>query len=175
MSLHGDLLEQARHLAKKEPKRPKQASLRRAISAAHCAVFHRLTDAGARFVVRGNDRTELRLAVARGFEHAEMKKAATSFTGGTLPLVLQPAVPTPPGVPAALKQLAQTFIDLQQARHDADYDLSRAFTRQGTVDLVSQAEQAFKDWKSVDGTGSGRCVPRGAPPPGEDRSKVGNE
>jgi hypothetical protein len=32
VSLHKDLLDQAGHLAKREPKRPKQASLRRAVS-----------------------------------------------------------------------------------------------------------------------------------------------
>ncbi len=44
MSLHDDLLEQAKHLANREPRRPKQASLRRAISAAYYALFHLLVD-----------------------------------------------------------------------------------------------------------------------------------
>ena len=38
MSLHQDLLAQARHLLRKEPRRPKQASLRRAVSAAYYAL-----------------------------------------------------------------------------------------------------------------------------------------
>jgi uncharacterized protein (UPF0332 family) len=42
MALAEDLLEQARHLAKREPKRPKQASLRRAVSAAYYSLFHLL-------------------------------------------------------------------------------------------------------------------------------------
>src|SRR6266571_1109983 len=41
-SLHNELLAQAWHLAKKEPKHPLQASLRRAVSAAYYAVFHLL-------------------------------------------------------------------------------------------------------------------------------------
>ena len=40
MSFPNDLLEQARHLANREPKRPKQASLRRAVSTAYYALFH---------------------------------------------------------------------------------------------------------------------------------------
>lgn len=154
MSLHGDLLEQAKHLARRETKRPKQASLRRAISAAYYAVFHLLTDGGARFFIRGKDRAGLRLVVTRSFEHGEMKKAASSFSGGSPPHVLAAALP-PSGVPPALKQLARSFMELQQARHDADYNLSRAFTRQETLDLVSQAEQAFLDWRAVDGTAAG--------------------
>ena len=42
MPFPNDLLEQARHLANREPKRPKQASLRRAVSAAYYALFHLL-------------------------------------------------------------------------------------------------------------------------------------
>jgi len=42
MSLHADLLAQAEYLAKKEPKRPRQASLRRAISAAYYAQGERI-------------------------------------------------------------------------------------------------------------------------------------
>src|SRR5712692_5365690 len=37
-----DLLEQARHLANREKKRPRQASLRRAVSTAYYALFHLL-------------------------------------------------------------------------------------------------------------------------------------
>jgi len=42
MSLHYDLLEQAQHLANRERKQPRQASLRRAISSAYYALFHLL-------------------------------------------------------------------------------------------------------------------------------------
>jgi uncharacterized protein (UPF0332 family) len=37
-----DLLEQALHLAKREKKKPRQASLRRAVSTAYYALFHLL-------------------------------------------------------------------------------------------------------------------------------------
>ena len=43
MPFPNDLLEQARHLANREPKRPKQASLRRAVSTAYYAIFHLLS------------------------------------------------------------------------------------------------------------------------------------
>jgi len=39
MSIHADLLAQAKQLARKEPQRPRQASLRRAVSAAYYALF----------------------------------------------------------------------------------------------------------------------------------------
>jgi len=42
LALPDDLLAQAKHLASKEPKRPRQASLRRAISGAYYALYHLL-------------------------------------------------------------------------------------------------------------------------------------
>lgn len=153
MSLHKDLLGQARHLVRREPRRPKQASLRRAVSAAYYALFHLLIDASSRLVVRGADRAGLRIAVSRAFNHAEMKTAAKSFQGGTLPSTLRGVVVGAP--PSALQRLCATFIDLQQARHEADYDLARVFTRNDAQDLVSRAEQAFGDWETVKGTAIG--------------------
>ncbi len=42
MSLHADLLDQAEQLAHLDPRRRKQANLRRAISSAYYALFHLL-------------------------------------------------------------------------------------------------------------------------------------
>jgi len=60
MSLPHDLLAQARLLATKEPRRPKDASLRRAVSTAYYALFHLLTDEASRFLISGSSRDPLR-------------------------------------------------------------------------------------------------------------------
>lgn len=73
MALHDDLLEQARYLATKEPNRPRQASLRRAMSAAYYALFHLLVADGARALASGNV-TGLRPRIGRAFAHREMKE-----------------------------------------------------------------------------------------------------
>ncbi len=46
MAFHDDLLEQANHLARRERGRPRQASLRRAVSSAYYALFHLLIEPG---------------------------------------------------------------------------------------------------------------------------------
>jgi hypothetical protein len=73
MSLHDDLIEQARHLAGREPKRPRQASLRRAIAAAYYAVFHLLV-ADAVKSVAPRMPEGLRSQVRRAFGHSAMKE-----------------------------------------------------------------------------------------------------
>lgn len=42
-----------------------------------------------------------------------------------------------------LKDVATAFIDLQQARHEADYDHLARFTRAGTVARVNSAREAI--------------------------------
>lgn len=123
------------------------------MSAAYYALFHRLTDAGSRFLVRGEDRGALRLAVTRAFDHGEMKSAAQSFVGGTLPAAMRRVAIAP--IPPDLTRICVAFIDLQQARHEADYDLTRTFSRREVEDLVARAEQAVRDWSSVAGTPHG--------------------
>lgn len=149
MSLSGDLLEQAKRLARQEPRRPRQASLRRAVSAAYYALFHLLTESAARYLVGGAAEAKgLRQYVQRAFNHGEMKDAAAGFADGTLPKRLARAVPSQ-SVPTGLRQVAQAFVTLQGFRHEADYDLSRGFARSEVNELVEVAEKAFEAWKSV--------------------------
>jgi uncharacterized protein (UPF0332 family) len=141
--LADDLLEQAAHLARKEPRRPKQASLRRAVSTAYYALFHALTGHACRFLVSGRERREVRMRLARGFDHRRMleaSQAATANHGGPCKALLN-LIPT-----GERFQVARTFIDLQQARHDADYDLSKRYTRSDALTQVSRAEIAVRLW-----------------------------
>jgi hypothetical protein len=47
-----------------------------------------------------------------------------------------------------LRAVADAFIDLQEQRHVADYDLAApTFTRQAVLVHVQRAEQAFADWE----------------------------
>jgi hypothetical protein len=145
MSLATDLLEQATHLARREKKRPKQASLRRAISAAYYGLFHLLLEEAARQVVTN---ASLRCLVSRAFSHGEMARAAKTFaSGGSLPAHVVAAYAG--SVPAEIQQVARAFVELQLARHDADYNLLKSFTRQDALDHVTTARAAFTAWAAV--------------------------
>ena len=148
MSLHADLLRQARQLALKEPRRPSQASLRRAISASYYALFHLLVAEATKRMFSGRDRAALRGGLGRAFVHGDMKRVAQQFSGGGVSPKLSPGM-SGQAVQPELAGIATTFVDLQQARHEADYDTTRRFTRQDAIDLVDRAEQAFRDWNTV--------------------------
>ena len=145
--LHRQLLEQARHLATRERRRPRQGSLRRAVSTAYYALFHLIVHEAAQKLLRGNAAEPLRPLLGRAFVHGDMKAAARSFAGGTLPATIKAYQPGP--VSAELRQVAEAFVVLQELRHQADYDLRARLGRRETLDLVETAEAAFAAWSQV--------------------------
>jgi hypothetical protein len=86
-------------------------------------LFHLLTsEASALYAV---DR-ELAARINRTFNHAEMKKTSSLIANDKLPRSI---VGTSYSSPPDLKTVANSFISLQQARHEADYDLTPSFHR----------------------------------------------
>lgn len=146
--LHTALKEQANHLAKRERGRPKQASLRRSVSAAYYALFHRLTFDGTRFLLPARQGA-LRDAARRAFDHGDMRAVAKAFAGGTPPSPWA-GIPTVAPVPGEIRRTAQLFVDLQQKRHAADYDVRATFTRSEVRSLLTRLDRAFHDLDTAD-------------------------
>ena len=146
MSLPSDLLTQAKFILDKEPKRPKQASLRRSVSTAYYALFHLLVEDGALVMFGGSDAAELRHVVRRAYVHSTMKQAAKGFASGQPARVWNSVLRTPS---AELMFVANTFVELQEARHQADYDPGYRSTRSEARDLVERTESAFDAWKKI--------------------------
>jgi hypothetical protein len=152
MSLHDDLLEQALLLARLDPRRPKQVNLRRAVSSAYYALFHLLTaEASAMYAADAG----LQALIARTYNHGDMKRISTFFANDRRPRALQP-VSGVYATPPELKNVAQTFLDLQEARHEADYNLAHQLTRRRALALAQQVQQAFADWNQVKRTDDAR-------------------
>ena len=151
MSLQSDLLKQARFLARKEPKKPTQASLRRSVSASYYALFHLLIEEATKLMLSGHARAPLRDSLARAFHHSAMKQTAVEFTKPSMSLKLASGFNRQP-VQQQLMDVASSFVQLQEARHDADYNRALRFTRREVLDLADMTEQAFKDWSQVRGS-----------------------
>jgi hypothetical protein len=153
LALHHDLLEQASHLALRERKKPKQASLRRAVSSAYYALFHLLVADGARLLSPTNP-AGLKVLIGRAFNHGQMRDVCVGFVEGN-------AKPNSNRIPPATKavltlpldvdfvEVLKVFVDLQEARHQADYDLAKVWTRLDAVNHVQAARQAFDNWEKV--------------------------
>ena len=148
MSLHSDLLKQAFFLARKEPKKPTQASLRRSVSAAYYALFHLLIHEATRSILPGPDYTPLRNRLARKFQHRNMKRAASELANKCIPANLISVFKTKL-LDEDLINVASSFVDLQEARHDADYNLDKNFFRHQVLEIVNMTERAFHSWDKV--------------------------
>jgi uncharacterized protein (UPF0332 family) len=145
-----DLLDQAAALVTQEPRRPKQASLRRAVSAAYYALFHAVVKASAATVLLGRpsgDRLEARLR--RIVSHAAVKRAAGWFLPGAATPQAVTSILSGSTPPVDLERLCQILVDLQSERHRADYDLSAPFDRAEAKRLVSDARKAIHHLQSV--------------------------
>ena len=152
------LLEQARHLATMDVhRRPRQANLRRAVSATYYAAFHFLIDEACRSWVgnQGSGRQAMRAVLSRAFDHGTMKQAAGSFASGTLSPKLSPAL-AGTAIPPQVKRVAATFRLMQQERHTADYNLRVGFKRIDVLSLIADVEQAIDGWEAVRNTPAGR-------------------
>lgn len=150
MSYSLDLLHQAEHLLVKEPRKPKQASLRRAISSAYYAVFHHLADEAAGMLVGvTSGQKDLRKFTARALNHGQMKAACSDLLKTSPPRALEEwcreyrfdFIPE-------FVNLSVAFRELQDERHRADYDLGFNVFRLEARESILKAEKFFSDWKS---------------------------
>src|SRR6266700_7144269 len=141
MAYHDDLLEQAHHLANRERTRPRQASLRRAISSAYYALFHLLiSEAVSKWKI-----TAQRPQLARMFEHARMNAASERV----LNVRLFPFAGEDPAVVAHLKKLATAFSELYEQRQTADYDLTRQWLRTEGLTLIEAVAEGFRSVEAI--------------------------
>jgi hypothetical protein len=147
MRLPEGLLEQAQHLVKREPKRPKQASLRRAISTAYYALFHLLISEAVLNWRRAEDRAEL----ARMFEHTHMRSICTNkrdeLNKGFKKKAGRPNQEE--AVKRNLHRVVNTFVQMHEQRELADYDYSSNWTRTDVLPKVEGVAAAFKGWKAI--------------------------
>ena len=148
MSLHSDLLKQALALALLEPGKPKQASLRRAVSCAYYALFHLLVSEGSALIGSklGKD---ARIKLRRAFSHGDMKVVCGSYAGlhGRLHAQIAPLLILP--IEKELQALADLFVELQEARHSADYDVASVFSRTEVLALISDLNIIVAGWAKV--------------------------
>lgn len=136
MSFASDLLEQATHLAHREPEVPKQASLRRAVSTAYYALFHLLIDEAVNKWAVDRQRS----ALARTIDHVGIKEKCAD---------LLKRAKRDSDVPAGLTTVAQHFIELRAQRSLADYDNSKQWSRADVQDVLDSTESAFSAWTTI--------------------------
>ncbi|HEV3270697.1 MAG TPA: hypothetical protein VGZ93_00780 [Candidatus Methylacidiphilales bacterium] len=149
--LSRDLLAQADDLLGKDKKKPKQANVRRAASTAYYALFHFLADKVTRTLAGAtNDVVEVRTWLARALEHSTMSKVCKFFGNANDKNFKSFASKLNFTSQRDLEKIARAFVELQELRHSADYDLSEPITRAEADSAVKQTENVFKLWSGLE-------------------------
>ena len=131
-----DLLETARRLAQPAAAQPTQADLRRAVSTAYYALFHCLAAAAADLLT-SSDRSPEWHQVYRAPEHGKARSACQQ----------QGVMRT---FPTAIRNFAEAFVDLQGARHEADYALEGEYSKPDVLAIINTAEDTINEFEQTD-------------------------
>jgi uncharacterized protein (UPF0332 family) len=131
------LIVTARKLANASPGKPRQADLKRAISAAYYALFYAVAyDAANVFVGVGADRPDKAWAhIVRSMQHRDARDACRAIRKYSFCQDIQ--------------QCADSFVQLQHLRHDADYDPHLRVLRAEALEAIRIAEVAIRSLKSA--------------------------
>ena len=127
--MHDDLIEVADHLARRDRGKPRQASLRKAISTAYYAVFHAVCDLCARELVGWSKPWEPYAKVYRAIDHQSTRRVLIDRDAD---------------FSSEMGELGAIFVHLQENRLAADYDpRPRDYGRTETLEIIDMAKRAI--------------------------------
>ena len=113
---------------------PAQAAIRRAISTAYYAAFHALTASNADVLVGPARDQQTANAWVRTYRNLNHNQAKTQLQQHRNSLSTDAQV------------FADLFRDLQNERHNADYNPATSFTHQTAINWLNKAEAAITDF-----------------------------
>lgn len=138
-----ELLAVARLLAREDGIAPTDAQLRRAVSSAYYAVFHKILRAAAeRFAGPGQEGSGAYGTLYRSFDHAHMSRVCDDLQASTLRDRVKRMLRRD-SVSQQTRDFAGAFPELQEARHQADYDPTVRFRPSDVGSLIDAAEVAM--------------------------------
>jgi uncharacterized protein (UPF0332 family) len=133
--LHDDLIATAILLASGSQGKPVQAHLRRAVSTAYYALFHKLALCCADLLIGSSGAKRSKPAwnqVYRSLEHGLAKQACEDKK-------------TMAQFPAEIQDFANMFVAMQIERHDADYDPDKRFFKSAVIFSIAACSVTIDD------------------------------
>jgi hypothetical protein len=110
---------------------PTDADIRRAVSTIYYAIFHHLCDQHARLLVQDETLGAARYQAYRSVEHGIARAACTDCRNPGK------------GFPTGIIRYADAFSQLQDQRHDADYNPAATFNLRLANVLAGQCQKAI--------------------------------
>ncbi len=122
-----------------------EASVRRSVSCAYYALFHLLI----RDAIANWRHVDHHARLARTFEHKRMRDASLAVVKDIGNVRSLDMADHQHVVRFNVLVVAETFVDLQQARGRADYDIGESFDALDAAADVAKARLAFLNWAEV--------------------------
>ncbi len=130
------------------------ALVRRSISTSYYAIFHfLLEETGERLIGTHDDLRRRRRVLVRTLSHAGLRTALLKMRGSSVDrsvdeLFRLPSAPVGPvPCPSFIQGIAQTFLDAQAKREDADYDLNAVLSETDARLLLSRVKHSIAGWR----------------------------
>jgi hypothetical protein len=137
------LFEQADKLITPPAGRPRQADIRRAISAAYYGIFHGIITRAVDQFVGATSRDKCQYGLAyRSVSHLRLRELCSEVQKSTQSQKYRPHVPSPGSGPEIIS-FAQAVVELQEKRHSADYDVMISVNRSDAVLAIATAKAAL--------------------------------
>ncbi len=113
------------------------------MSSVYYAVFHKVSTAAARcFLGPGQEETAAYAILYRSFDHRHMKMVCEALQASTLKDKFRRQLRRT-AVSREMRDFAEIFPALQDARHLADYDPTARFLASDVASLIDQADAAM--------------------------------
>ncbi|RBP12322.1 hypothetical protein DFR50_114152 [Roseiarcus fermentans] len=142
----------------KERGRLSRARIRRSVSTAYYALFHFLLDEIGRLLIgTRSGLLERRRILVRTITHKGVKSTLEKVRGNAVDRSVEDFLRPLGGAagavqpPAFAKGFANAFIDAQDKRHEADYDLNEVLSEADARLLVQRAKRCIEAWRAATG------------------------
>lgn len=119
--------------------RPRQAELRRAVSAAYYALFHALAHCCANRLAGSGRAGASWIQTYRALEHGHARNQCNDQSAMSV-------------FPAGIQDFGKIFVLMQRQRQQADYSASATFARDRVMQLITETEVAITALESAPGT-----------------------
>ena len=131
-----DLMETARRLTESGAARPTETDLRRAVSTAYYALFHCLAGTAADLLTGSSGSPEWQ-QVYRALEHGKARSACQQQD------VMRE-------FPTEVRTFADTFVDLQKARQQADYAHEGEYSKPDALETINTVDGVINEFEQAD-------------------------
>lgn len=135
--MHGELLRLATALASDSGGYPRWVARSRSVSTAYYALFHALAERYARELVGAWRPWAPFRHIYRSLDHGQARKVFSTIRNDR-------------GFSEAVRLIAETFIDLQEQRHGADYDIGYRASVVEVAVVLNRARDAIDSLDRID-------------------------